>query len=67
MRTRAIICCLWYGLLPWWCYEQQCHYAGESYGAHLLRNLCCAWRWLRGRQWFGDIRFEIEVNHYRRK
>lgn len=62
MRTRAVFCALCFGLLPWWVYEPTCHYAGESYGAHLLRNLRLAWLWLTGRQRFGDVRFEVETN-----
>jgi hypothetical protein len=62
MRARAIWCCLWFGIRPWWMYEDECHYAPMSYGEHLRMNLASAGRWLTFRETTGDIEFEEAVN-----
>lgn len=61
-RPRAILCCFWFGLLPWQFYETQCHYAGISYRPHLWMNLRRAFM-LCGKLSFGDVRFEIVSNN----
>ncbi len=65
MRAGAIIACLYYGLLPWWCYERRRHYSC-SYWRHLWINLALAWRWATCRQTYSDMRFELETNWRRR-
>lgn len=62
MRLGAIWCCLWFGLRPWWLYEDECHYSPMSYREHLKLNLSYAWIWLRFRETEGDRAFEREVN-----
>lgn len=62
-RPRAILCCLYYGLLPWRVYESRCHYAPMSYAAHAAMNLRYCLNYLRPRVDFGSRRFEIRVNH----
>jgi hypothetical protein len=62
MRLRAIGCALFYGVAPWWLYEDQPHYERWSYWRHLGINLCVATRWLTGRESAEDRRFEAEVN-----
>lgn len=61
IRGRAVRCCLWFGVLPSWVYEDHRHY-GCSYAAHLWLNLRYAWVWITGRPTFGDIRFELRTN-----
>lgn len=73
MRLRAVLFALYYGLAPYPLYEAFCHYGrsrrspGMSYAAHLLLNLWYAWRWARGRQSWGDVRFEVTVNRSTRR
>jgi hypothetical protein len=62
MRRRAIWCALKFGLLPWWLYEEEKHYAGMGYWAHLWLNLRYGARWLLHREDGGDRAFEMEVN-----
>ena len=61
MRTRAVLKALYHGLLPYWCYEKVRHYEC-SYLQHLVVNLKYAFRWIIGKQQFGDIRFELTIN-----
>mgnify|MGYP003451633122 CR=1 FL=1 len=46
IRIKAIWCCLFYGLMPWWVYEQECHYKGDSYWQHLVMNVKYAGVWI---------------------
>jgi hypothetical protein len=62
MRTRAIFCALWFGVLPWWVYERECHYRPIGYWRHLLQNLGYAWRWMRKREDAADRAFEAAAN-----
>lgn len=62
MRTRAVACALWFGLLPWWLYERRCHYLGMTYGAHLWLNLRYGLAWATWRETAGDVLFEWDVN-----
>lgn len=62
MRFRAIVCALWYGVLPWWLYERECHYSDMGYCAHLRLNLDYALKWMQGKQTYSDVRFERTVN-----
>lgn len=44
-RLRAMFNCLWFGILPYWVYEPNCHYNNEqdycqdTYFSHLKLNL----------------------------
>lgn len=62
MRARAIVCALWFGLLPWWIYEERCHFRPWGYWRHLAHNLGYAWRWVTLRETVGDTRFELQTN-----
>lgn len=61
MRARAVWCCLWYGVWPWWMYERAPHY-GCGYWAHLWLNLRYAARWVARRETREDREFELAVN-----
>jgi len=65
MRARAIACALWYGILPWWMYEDRCHYPGMTYLQHLRLNLRYAWTWISGRETTDDVAFELSTNSTR--
>jgi hypothetical protein len=62
MRLRAIVCCLWFGTMPWWVYEKSCHYQGMSYMKHLLLNYEQVLVWLFFRETEEDREFERKVN-----
>jgi hypothetical protein len=62
IRARAIACALWFGLLPWRFYEDECHYAPMGYLGHLWLNLTYAACWLTRRETAADHAFELEVN-----
>lgn len=61
MRARAILSCLYYGLMPWWVYERHRHYTC-SWWAHLVINAKYAWRWITFREDEEDRTFERETN-----
>jgi hypothetical protein len=61
-RLRAIGCALFYGLAPFWLYEDEPHYWPMGYLPHLGMNLALAARWLTFREDEGDRQFEREVN-----
>jgi hypothetical protein len=60
-RTKAVLFCIKYGLLPWWFYEKKKHY-DCSYWEHLRLNITYALRWLRGKETEDDIEFEKTTN-----
>jgi hypothetical protein len=60
-RLRAIIYAFWYGILPWWMYEEKRHYEC-SYLAHLWLNITYAMRWLFFLESESDRAFEKKVN-----
>lgn len=60
-RYRAVFCCLWFGVLPWWVYEAKPHY-DCGYWAHLWLNLRYAWVWITGMETPEDDEFERTVN-----
>jgi hypothetical protein len=62
MRVRAIACAVFYGVVPYWLYEDQPHYAPMGYLTHLRMNLAYCLRWLTFRETDEDRRFEAEVN-----
>ena len=61
MRRRAIGCALYYGIMPWWVYEDESHY-DCGYVRHLLLNLGYAARWACRREREEDREFERSVN-----
>jgi hypothetical protein len=62
MRVRAIYKALLHGLLPYWCYEKECHYEC-SYLYHLWINLKYAARWATFQEDQSDIEFEKQTNY----
>ena len=62
MRLKAIFCCLYFGITPWWVYQKACHYEGMSYWNHLILNMEQVRIWLTGEYSFGDLRFETVTN-----
>jgi hypothetical protein len=62
MRLRAIVSCLYFGIMPWQLYESSCHYKGTGYWRHLCLNLVQSCIWLAGYEEKDDIDFEAEVN-----
>lgn len=61
LRFRAIICALYYGILPWWLYEEEKHYK-SSYFIHLISNIGYACKWLFFLESEEDQNFELQVN-----
>lgn len=61
-RLRAIALAAFYGIAPYWLYEDRPHYAPMSYLGHLWLNSVYSLRWLTFREDEGDWRFEREVN-----
>ena len=61
LRLRAIWCCLYFSIVPWWVYEKYRHYQ-SSYLRHLRLNLETAWLWLTFRESPTWVDFEKEVN-----
>jgi hypothetical protein len=69
MRRRAVFCCLYFGILPWWIYERTCHYGprddgsrGLGYLRHLTINLRRAVLWACGSPSDHEVDFELRVN-----
>lgn len=62
MRLRAIRCAVFYGLAPYWLYEDEPHYAPWTYWRHLRENVAYATRWLLFVETDEDRKFEREVN-----
>ena len=61
MRARAIFCCLYFSIVPWWIYEKKKHYE-RSYLLHLKLNLETAWGWAFFKEKPSWIEFEKEIN-----
>ena len=61
IRARAVWCAIWFGVMPWWVYEDVPHY-DCGYLPHLRLNLGYAWMWLRGCETDEDREFERTVN-----
>lgn len=39
-RSIAILNCIYFGVMPYWVYEKECHYVGQfTYYTHLKHNL----------------------------
>jgi len=39
LRLKAIFDCLYFGIVPSFVYEKNCHYKGVSYWNHLMMNM----------------------------
>lgn len=38
-RIKAVFNCMWFGIMPSWVYEKECHYVGHfNYFSHLIHN-----------------------------
>ncbi len=61
MRIRAIVCSLYFGIMPSFVYEKVCHYKDGWY-AHMIRNLKQAWKWVTFRESAADREFEKNTN-----
>lgn len=62
MKFRAIFCCIYFGVMPWWIYERNRPHYDCSYIEHLKMNLIQAWIWIANLYEFADIRFEKTTN-----
>lgn len=63
MRFRAIYNALKHAILPWWMYEQSCHY-DCGYWHHMWINIIYALRWLTFQEDQSDIEFETQHNNH---
>ena len=66
MRIRAIFCCIYFSLVPWWIYEKKKHYR-RTYWRHIKLNFGDAKTWLLRRETQEDIDFEVSwamFNYY---
>ena len=61
MKLRAIFCCLYFGITPWWFYQKEKHYDG-TYLNHLKLNLQYAKLWITNSYTEDDIKFENRFN-----
>jgi hypothetical protein len=62
IRIRAILCCIWFGTMPWRLYETNKHYC-TSYFLHLKLNWSSAYTWLTNYKVDKEeLEFEQEVN-----
>lgn len=61
MKLRAIFCCTYFSIVPWWVYEKEKHYE-RTYWKHLKLNWKQAMIWLTGKETEDDIEFEKEIN-----
>lgn len=61
VRLRAIRRALWFGLIPWWMYEDVKHHEG-GWLRHASINVYYASRWILGRETDEDHEFERLVN-----
>ena len=62
-RVVAICYCLFYGLVPWWMYEEACHHQGWGYWRHMWQNLLYMLKWVLFLEDEKDIEFEKSVNN----
>jgi hypothetical protein len=59
---KAVWCCVWFSVRPWWMYERECHHAPMSYWRHLALNARYACVWLLGMETEEDREFERTTN-----
>ena len=60
-RIRAIFCCLYFSILPWWIYEKNKHY-DSTYFRHIKLNFEQIKVLLLKQETNEDLDFEKEVN-----
>lgn len=60
-RLRAILNAVYFGVLPYWVYENVKHYRC-SYFEHLLINIQYALRWATFKEDESDREFEFQIN-----
>ena len=61
MRIRAIFCCIYFSVVPWWVYEKEKHYERTCW-KHIKLNFGQIKAWLLKQETQEDIDFENEVN-----
>ena len=61
MRIRAVFCCIYFSLMPWWIYEKKKHY-DTNYLKHMKLNLSQIKVWLLKQETQEDLDFERETN-----
>ena len=61
MRARAIFCCIYFSLMPWWIYEKKKHYR-RTYWKHIKLNFGQIRLWILKQETQEDIDFEREIN-----
>jgi hypothetical protein len=61
VRLRAIFCCIYFSVMPWWIYENKKHYR-RTYWKHLKLNFSQIKVWLLKQETQEDIDFEEEIN-----
>jgi len=61
VRMRAIAHAIYFGVMPYWVYEQVKHY-DCSYLQHLAINVRYAWRWITYQEDESDREFELKTN-----
>jgi len=61
VRARAIFCCIYFSLMPWWIYENKKHYR-RTYWKHIKLNLSQIKVWLLRKETQEDIEFEKQIN-----
>ena len=61
MRIRAIFCCIYFSVVPWWVYEKKKHYK-STYFKHIKLNFEQLKVWLLKQATEEDIEFEQQIN-----
>jgi len=48
LRLKAILDCIYFGLVPYWVYEERSHYGDtvKDYFYHIKINARVAWAWI---------------------
>ncbi len=55
LKLKAICSCVWFGIMPYWVYENECHY--DNYLSHLVFNLKYMFKWILNDIDESDIKF----------
>lgn len=65
VKAMAIFNCVYFAVMPWWVYEENCHHK-TTYWKHLLINLQYAGDWLNGNITQDDVDFvSTPVKYFR--
>ncbi len=66
LRMKAIFDCLWFGLLPYWVYEEEPHYGRgiKNYLNHAALNYTLAKAWIKGKEDEEDRELAAKVTRY---